>query len=221
MHRSLRHGDMTDRKFYTIAGAWLEVLEPRRLLSDTITITSTTTSSTTTKMTWTAPTRTEGVVATTVASASTAAAPELVTVSAAGRSHRLTVTWQGVEGATNYTIERNDGSGWVTAGEVGTIAKFVDSGLAEQTTYRYRVTAISNGATWGTSTEAQGATAAFRLFDGTQFQNRPSPMGPGIETIRVAYEHEFKDWLGQLSKSHTQALARQSSRFGAGDRHRH
>src|SRR5215203_796367 len=108
MHRAVRHGGMTQRNLCSVPAALLEVLEARRLLSDTTltspTSTTTTTSITTTKQTWTVPTRTQGVVSSTVASTSSMPASESVTVSAAGRAHTLTLTWLGVDGATNYLV---------------------------------------------------------------------------------------------------------------------
>ncbi len=69
-----------------------------------------------------------------------------------GTSDRVTVTWSAVEGATSYDVERTAGSDAavvrnVPAPAAGTAPSLLDTGLAPDTRYAYRVRAVNdNGA---------------------------------------------------------------------------
>src|SRR5262245_6704907 len=142
-----------------------------------------------------------------VGAAAAVATPASVTAAAKARAHRVTVTWGAVSGASAYRIERNDGSGWKTAGQVGVVQTFEDSELVEEKAYRYRVVALSAGGESAPTAEATVTTAAYRLLDGMLFSNMPNPLAPGVERVHIAYGQEFFDYRGDLSKTQTRDIA--------------
>lgn len=81
--------------------------------------------------------------------------------SAAG-SQQVTLTWQEVEDADGYTVQRASAAG--TFADVGTPAAptFTDTGLTANTTYRYRVSAI-RGTETGPATELTVTTSNLPL----------------------------------------------------------
>src|SRR5438552_18687619 len=65
----------------------------------------------------------------TTAPAIALAAPAQITAASNARSHRVTVSWGAVTGATGYLVERNDGSRWTTGAQLGTVQTYEDQGL--------------------------------------------------------------------------------------------
>jgi uncharacterized delta-60 repeat protein len=65
----------------------------------------------------------------------------------------LDLTWEASVGATKYEIEKNDGTGYVKAGE-STTNSFKLTNLSEMTSYKVRVRALGPGGTSGYSNEA-------------------------------------------------------------------
>src|SRR5688500_8287361 len=63
------------------------------------------------------------------------------------RAHAITVTWAPLAGATGYRVERSpDNQAWSNvAALAGATTGFTDVGLAEGTTYWYRVRADTSG----------------------------------------------------------------------------
>ncbi len=85
-------------------------------------------------------------------------APANVSAQAAG-STGVTVTYSAVTGASSYTIERAAGTAAFASAGTSTTTSFSDTGLLANTTYRYRVQAISGTRTGPMSTEVSVTTA--------------------------------------------------------------
>lgn len=85
--------------------------------------------------------------------------PTTVTAQAASSS-TADVTFASVIGATSYIVERAQGASGGTFTQVGTptTSPFSDTGLEPNTTYRYRVAAVSGSTTSSFSSEAQVTT---------------------------------------------------------------
>ncbi|MBQ8841058.1 MAG: fibronectin type III domain-containing protein, partial [Ruminiclostridium sp.] len=69
---------------------------------------------------------------------------------------KVTLTWDAVEGATKYRVQRHNGSAWATVSYPATNT-YVDTGLTNDTTYKYRVLAYA-GDKWSTPSEPVSAT---------------------------------------------------------------
>ncbi|MBQ8410825.1 MAG: fibronectin type III domain-containing protein, partial [Ruminiclostridium sp.] len=69
---------------------------------------------------------------------------------------KVTLTWDAVEGATKYRVQRHNGSAWATISYPATNT-YVDTGLTNDTTYKYRVLAYA-GDKWSTPSEPVSAT---------------------------------------------------------------
>lgn len=91
----------------------------------------------------------------------TLAAPIGVNASA-DSSTQITVTWNPVTGATDYTVQQSttpDGSsGWISLGNTGGATQLVSSGLTPATAYYYQVTAINLSAESAPSAIATATT---------------------------------------------------------------
>src|SRR5512134_626266 len=88
--------------------------------------------------------------------------PPATVTAQASSSTTADVTFSAVIGATGYIVERATGASGGTFAQVGTpvTSPFSDTGLEPNTTYRYRVAAVSGSATSGFSSEAQVTTLA-------------------------------------------------------------
>ncbi|MGN1120504.1 MAG: leucine-rich repeat protein [Oscillospiraceae bacterium] len=75
-------------------------------------------------------------------------------VSAAAGAKSVTVTWSAVEGASQYRVQRLNGSTWTTINYPKTNS-FTDTGLTAGTEYSYRVLAQVDGAWSGVSAVAK------------------------------------------------------------------
>jgi poly(3-hydroxybutyrate) depolymerase len=100
---------------------------------------------------------TAGAAAPAVTGEPTASAPQLLTAIDASDTG-IDLSWSPVGGVTTYRVSRAGADGVFKAiGDV-TGASFADSGLTPQTTYRWRVSAILNGAEGPASDDASGTT---------------------------------------------------------------
>ena len=88
--------------------------------------------------------------------------PPATVTAQASSSTTADVTFSAVIGATAYIVERATGASGGTFAPVGTpvTSPFGDTGLEPNTTYRYRVAAVSGSTTSGFSSEAQVTTLA-------------------------------------------------------------
>jgi uncharacterized repeat protein (TIGR01451 family) len=84
-----------------------------------------------------------------------------VTVSAVASGTTITITWAPVADAASYLVERSpDGStSWTTAGTTTSACTLADTGLINDTTYFYRVTAIGAGGSSPLSSVVSAKTA--------------------------------------------------------------
>ncbi|TPQ32253.1 hypothetical protein C2U70_22190 [Bradyrhizobium guangdongense] len=100
---------------------------------------------------------TAGAAAPAVTAGPALSAPQLLTAIDASDTG-MDLVWSPVNGVTTYRVSRAGAEGVFKAiGDV-TGASFADSGLTPQTTYRWRVSAILNGAEGPASDDASGTT---------------------------------------------------------------
>ena len=142
-------------------------------------------------------------------------APHILNAAAKGRTHAISVSWLGVPGATGYVVERStDGTAWSTVQTVsGPTNSYDDFGLAENTTYRYRVRALNAVGASNPSSVITATTAIFRLLDSTRYANEPADLGSGFQRIYLTNGYPV-DASGQLSETATRAVARAAADAG-------
>ncbi|MEV4736892.1 MULTISPECIES: lytic polysaccharide monooxygenase [unclassified Microbacterium] len=85
--------------------------------------------------------------------------------------------WKGAAGATSYRIERStDGIAYSAVG-TSVSARYLDSGLAAGTTYRYRIVAVSAA--------GEAASAVFTVSTTAAAPTPPAPVTPPVTTPAV------------------------------------
>lgn len=85
--------------------------------------------------------------------------PAGLTVTSAGRTSLL-VDWSDVSGATSYIVERSSGGGGFAVVDTVAASSLVDGGLAEGTSYTYRVSARNSRGTSVASSAISGTPVA-------------------------------------------------------------
>ena len=97
-----------------------------------------------------------------VASATPAAAVKVsvpTNVKATAGDKQVKLTWTAVSGATQYRVQRLNGSTWGTIATVSTNS-YTNTGLTNGTKYSYRVLASADGSTWSGTSAVVSATPA-------------------------------------------------------------
>ena len=95
------------------------------------------------------------VVSATPAAAVKVSAPTNVKATAGDK--QITVTWNAVSGATQYCVQRLNGSTWNTIGNTKTNS-YTNTGLTNGTSYSYRVLSSADGSTWSGVSAVVSAT---------------------------------------------------------------
>jgi hypothetical protein len=123
-------------------------------------------------------------------------------------SAQINLTWNDVTGETGYRIERSsDGTTWVQAGVVGTnVTSYADVGLAANTTYLYRVSAVNAGGVSALSIVAVATTA----------EAPPVPAAPSnLVAFAINGRRVELSWQDNAANE-TGFIVQRSSNFGRG-----
>ena len=90
-----------------------------------------------------------------VSATPTSTAPQ--NVKATAGDCKITISWDAVDGATNYAVLIKNGTSWTTLAATGTNTSYTATDLVNGDTYTFAVKAYANGA-WSTASEAISAT---------------------------------------------------------------
>jgi hypothetical protein len=145
-----------------------------------------------------------------------AATPGDVSASALGRTHGITVKWADVAGEAGYTVQRStDGVNWSGVGSTAAdVTSFSDTGLAENTPYRYRVLSESSTGPSAPSPAATATTAKFRILESTAFIGEPSPIAPGVERLNIVTPGQLYNTKGKLVPQKVKDVALAAKKLG-------
>ena len=106
----------------------------------------------------------------------TAVAP--ANLKAAAGNGKVTLTWDAVDGATNYAVLMKSGSAWTTLGTSGKNTAYTATGLTNGQKYYFAVKAYSGGS-WSAASGAVAATPVYNIVP----QNVKSSAGDGKVTL--------------------------------------
>ncbi|MBQ8843114.1 MAG: hypothetical protein IJZ65_10855, partial [Ruminiclostridium sp.] len=98
-------------------------------------------------------------------------------VKAVAGEGKITITWDSVDGATKYRVQRLNGTSWSSI-NYPTATSYVDTNVTAGTTYKYRVLAYVNNA-WSTASSVVTATPVASIIP----QNVKAVAGDGKITI--------------------------------------
>ncbi len=105
-----------------------------------------------------------------------AKAPE--NLKAAAGNGKVTLTWDKVDGATNYAVLMKSGSAWTTLGTSGKNTAYTATGLTNGQKYYFAVKAYSGGS-WSAASGAVAATPVYNIVP----QNVKASAGDGKVTL--------------------------------------
>ena len=108
----------------------------------------------------------------------TAAAVAPANLKAAAGNGRVTLTWDAVDGATNYAVLMKSGSAWTTPGTSGKNTAYTATGLTNGQKYYFAVKAYSGGS-WSAASGAVAATPVYNIVP----QNVKASAGDGKVTL--------------------------------------
>ena len=108
----------------------------------------------------------------------TAAAVAPANLKAAAGNGRVTLTWDAVDGATNYAVLMKSGSAWTTLGTSGKNTAYTATGLTNGQKYYFAVKAYSGGS-WSAASGAVAATPVYNIVP----QNVKASAGDGKVTL--------------------------------------
>ena len=108
----------------------------------------------------------------------TAAAEAPANLKAAAGNGRVTLTWDAVDGATNYAVLMKSGSAWTTLGTSGKNTAYTAAGLTNGQKYYFAVKAYAGGS-WSAASGAVAATPVYNIVP----QNVKASAGDGKVTL--------------------------------------